>query len=175
MGWTGYSGFTASEAIDHELRNCEVLRKSGSWRIVRAPDGDIALVHCLTERHGTEVAVKLVSADMGPLAVPSRAVLCDYLRRTSGRDRGDYEREWLDRCEVELNRKDASKSIRPGDVIRFTGPIRFSDGVSEDTFTWMGKYRGRRERDGQLVRLPKTWRSQLALSEGGASCTTPSR
>ena len=167
MGWTAYTnGETAEQAIEHEMSGCEVLAKSGKWRLWRNPDGYVGLTLFLTERHAGEIAVKDVSATSGPHDVPTRAMLCKYLALTSRRERNEYESEWLNKCATVLNRRDATKKLQPGDSIRLESPLPFSDGVQEDGFYWAGKYLARRNCDAMIVRLPKNWRSRVvAINE----------
>ena len=167
MGWTGYiNGETTEQAIEHEMTGCEVLAKSGAWRLWRNEHGYVGLTHFLVERHDGQVYVAGISAASGPHDVPPRSILCKYLAHTSGNERTDHESEWLDKCATVLDRKDAAKKLQPGDSIRLESAIYFSDGVHEDGFAWQGKYLARRNYDAMLVRLPKNWRSRVvAINE----------
>ena len=167
MGWTGYiNGETATEAIEHEMTGCEVLAKSGAWRLWRNEHGHVGLTYFLTDRFHGQLTVKGISAASGPHEVPTRNILNKYLALTPDRERTDYESEWLDRCATALDRKDAAKNLVPGDSIRLDSAIYFSDGVHEDGFAWQGKYLARRNYDASLVRLPKNWRSRVvAINE----------
>lgn len=162
MGWYSYPGMNAHECIDHQMRGTELIRKSGSWRLVLVPvSGKYVLVHALTRYEDGEVYVKLIGADEHPAASPPKALFNEWLRLTKGQERGQHEQEFIERVRNEYIDRAAVKSLKVGDVFRFTTPLRFTDGTEEDTFVYYGKFRATRKCDAVMVRLPKNFRQRI--------------
>lgn len=162
MGWTGYTNFTAEEAVRHELRGMEIIARSGAWWLVRG-SVNVTLIHALTKRHGMEVTVKLVDASMGPTGTPPKTIFRRWLKESAGQERGKYEDEFIQRVQQTLNDADEIGALKPGDTFRTAQPIRYSDGVLEDTFIYFGKFRAHRVSDRVGVRLPRDFRKRIVL------------
>ena len=169
MGWSSYTGMNAEQAIRHELRGYDIISKSGAWWLVRVNrpadekwHGHVTLVHALTQRHGGETAIKLIDVSMGPTGTPPKSIFRRWLKESAGQERGGYEEEFIQRVEQEHNAADERAPLKPGDTFRTVQPIRYADGVSEDTFIYFGKFRAHRVSDRVGVRLPRDFRKRIA-------------
>lgn len=159
MGSTTYFDMTARQAVEYELRGCEVLRSSGAWHVFRGASG-VFMVHAITHRESDGVNVKMVTSDMGPYAVPPESLLRFFLRVL---DRGltECEAEWVKRCEAQYAQRKTVGKLPVGAVFTLRSPMSFSDGVSELSFRYGGKFLAYRVGDGRGVRLPRSFRSQI--------------
>lgn len=158
MGWTGYTGMTAEQAVRHELRGNDILAKSGAWWLVQLNHGKVTLVHALTQRHSGEVMVKLVDVSMGPVGTPPRNIFHRWLKLSATQTRGQYERDFIDRVTEEHMLLSSQQSIKPGDHFSVALEWTFSDGVTEKMFIYEGKYVARRVCDNKRVRLRRDFR-----------------
>lgn len=154
MGSTGYTGMSAQDAIALELRGTTVLARSGNWVMTRNGVGMVGLTHFLTKRYGSEVVVKATEITMGPYVTPPASIARKYVAAYDGdleAAGGAYGAPVLRKA---LQPKTGPKAV-PGYTV-FT-----VEGVE---YVWLGKYRARRARDGQVVRLPRNWRSRWLTS-----------
>jgi hypothetical protein len=167
MGWTSYVGMTAEEAVRYELSGMDILARSGSWwltKIVRPGskyDGWVTLIHAMSQRDGQGVAVKLVDASMGFIGSPPESIFRRWLKESEGQERGEYEREFIERMSIESEKLSATKDLKPGQSFRLESEVEFSDGVKEQEFQYCGKFRARRASDNSLVRLPRNFRKRI--------------
>lgn len=166
MGWTGYSGMTAEEAVRYELRGTDIIAHTGAWWLTRW-NGYVSLFHALTQRNDGEVSVKLVHASEGPLGTPPKAIFRRWLRESAGQERGQFEWGFIQRVEQEHEAASALGDLKPGDTFSFAREVEFTDGVKETTFVYDGKFRARRACDNAVIRLPRNFRKRIAL--GGVS------
>jgi len=159
MGWTGYFDMTAAQAIDYELQGWDLLAKSGRWRLIEK-DGKVLFCECLTERHGNETCVKIVTADMGPLGTPPKGIFDKYLAAKPETD-SEWEDKFRERCANEL--ANPPEALTAGDKFTVTGGSynpNWSDGQPiTGTYTFLGKFRAKRY-DGRIVCLPRAWRKR---------------
>lgn len=168
MGWTGHFGVTAAEAIDYELQGCEILAKSGSWRLIRFDTGEqtkTTLVHCLTKRYGKEVTTKIVSATEGPFGTPPKAIFNKYITEVPEPD-GTWDAIFRERVQAE--HAEQKTTLGAGDAFTITAGYQptWSDGAPiAGTYTFLGKFRARRY-DGVTVRLPRGWRKEYDWTPG---------
>jgi hypothetical protein len=151
---------TAEESVRHELRGTDILAKSGAWWLIRNPNGTVVLVHALSSRAGGEVAIKLVSADMGPNGTPSKTIFRRWLKESEGQTRTTYEQDFIERVTNEHSTRGAI-TLKRGEEFSLASPISFSDGVVESTFLYVQKFRAYRKTDGMMVRLPRNFRSRI--------------
>lgn len=166
MGWTGYPGLTAREAVEFELRGVQVLKRSGNWAVWRNDSGYVGLTYFITQRsggrHAPTVAVKPVDIGMGPGVTPPKAVAVEYLKHYNGDVEtagGTYGADLL-RKAVEPKRKPHTP-ILPGYTV-FTIPDTYTGQWSDNvpmagTYIWLGRYKAQRS-DGARVTLPRWWR-----------------
>lgn len=165
MGWTGYPEFTTNEqAIQYELRGCEVIRRSGNWFIVKLPSGQIDGLRIMTAKGDGCPATKVIGFSSGPGEVPPEPFYRAWLAlcEREGITPRHYEPEWRERCEATYAKRRKVGTLVPGTRFRVVEPYHFADGVSEDTFTLVERYRARRVSDGCRVRLPRGFRDRIA-------------
>lgn len=167
MGWTGYYGLTAQEAIQRELDDYEltVIKRSGNWILSRNSGGHIGLIHFLTQRHDGQALVKPIEITMGPGIVPPRAIAQAYVDYYDGdidKAGGHYGAEIL-RTALAPKRNDVT-NIRPGMTFTMSEGGTWSDGTPfGGEYTYLGKYRARRD-DGITVKLPRWWRRRATAT-----------
>ena len=162
MGWSSYSNLTAKEAVRYELHGTEILAESGAWYLCRNTiHGVVFLVHAISSRENGQVYVKLVDSSMGPVATPPQAIFRRYLRESEGQTFGTYEQDWINSVEAEYAQRKAAPSLKPGVIFTLRTPLHFTDGLIEDTFVFVGKFRARRITDNVNVRLPRGFRKHI--------------
>lgn len=166
MGSTGYVGLNAAEAKARELWGLDILASSGSWHVCRNPHGWVFMAHTIVRRYKDETVVKTVTSDMGPGATPPQRLFRLWLRERGDQPFGTYEADWVESCEAEYARR--SRTLKAGDTFTVASPWSFRDGVTEDTFVLVARYRARRKSDGRLVQLPKRFRAQVASVSRGS-------
>ncbi len=158
MGYTMTPGLTTEQAITYAIRGCPLIAKSGKWRLVENTSGQVILIYFVTEGRYPEVAVKPVSADMGPFAVAPKGIFNKYVELVP-EPLNDHDAQWRERCR-EAHAKNTTLAI--GDEFIVKAPDgyepKWSDGVpTAGTYIYLGKFRAKRS-DGVTVRLPKQWR-----------------
>ena len=82
----------------------------------------------LTRREGAGWGYKDMDETAGPVECEAPAKLLDMLSPTTH----EYALDWRKRCRSHAAR--TGRRLKPGDVIRFTEPLRFSDGSEGQTF-----------------------------------------
>lgn len=161
MGWTSYNGMNAQEAVAWELRGLDILAKSGAWYLCRNDKGTAFLVYAMSSRENGQVFIKLVDSSMGPVATPPQTLFRRYLRESQGQTFGTYEQDWIHSVEAEYAQRKTAPSLKPGNVFTLSTPLNFTDGVTEDTFVFIGKFRARRVTDNVGVRLARDFRKHI--------------
>ncbi len=166
MGWTGYYGLTAQEAIAAEMRGTEIIKRSGNWIVFRNQYGHVGLTHFLTQRSRDEVFVKDVDITMGPGIVPPRAIAQAYVDLYDGdidKAGGHYGADVLREALEKRSQKD-KVDIKPGATFALDTEGTWSDGEPmRGEYTYLGKYRARRD-DGITVKLPRWWRRRATAT-----------
>lgn len=115
--------------------------------------GEVLCAVTLFKRTKYELYWKSLSDTMGPCDINCPNKILDLLSPTEDQ----YALEWRARCR-EFNGKPEVKLTR-GATVRLAAPIRFSDGVTEDTFTFLERSTFRRAGDGRGVRIT-SWRTR---------------
>lgn len=82
----------------------------------------------LTSREGGEWGYKNMDETMGPNEAQAPVRLIDLLSPTTSQ----WAKDWRQKCRD--NAALASRTLKPGDVIRLEQPLRFTDGTERRTF-----------------------------------------
>lgn len=164
MGWSSYDGMNVFDAIAYELRGVDVLRRDGYWRLVRTSTGNYALIQALVRRENGQTWIKLVDSSMGPSDTPPKSLFNEWLRRSDGQTRTVHEIQFIEQSRNHYIDLASVRSLKAGDTFTFTTPVRFTDGVEEDTFIYHGRFRAARHCDGVLIRLPKNFRKRITAT-----------
>lgn len=98
---------------------------------------------------------KPMDETVGPVESRAPAKILDLLTPTDS----EWANEWRVRCRVNLEVKARAKDVKVGTKIRFSRPMSFSDGISDDTFEFLERSTFRRERDARRVRIT-AWRNR---------------
>jgi len=111
----------------------------------------------LTSRENGEWGYKSMDETMGPNEAQAPIKLIDLLSPTTSQ----WARDWRQSCRD--NAALASRTLKPGDVIRLSEPLRFTDGSERQTFhVSIERYPGR-----------KRSTTVFTCTETGAACRIP--
>lgn len=174
MGYTVTPGLTTEQAITDAIRGCPLIAKSGKWRLVENTSGQVILVYFVTEGRYPEVAIKPVSADMGPFQIAPKGIFNKYVELVP-EPLNDHDARWRERCR-EKHAKGA-KTLPVGGKFTISDNHGYqptwSDGAPiAGTYTYLGKFRAERY-DGITVRLPKEWRKRYDWQPTGETVDVP--
>ena len=111
----------------------------------------------LTSREAGKWGYKDMDETMGPNEAQAPIKLIDLLSPTTSQ----WARDWRQSCRD--NAALASRTLKPGDVIRLSEPLRFTDGSERQTFhVSIERYPGR-----------KRSTTVFTCTETGAACRIP--
>lgn len=170
MGWLYSTRWTTRKAVmDHILEpwtDGTVAIAHAAKRFARTlyvvwekPDGirfiAIYLINSGKRAGDGEAGYKDMDESMGPCEDECPVEFFDLVP-----DPGSYATEWRARCRT--NAEKYRTKLAVGQAVRFATPMRFDDGVTEDTFTVVRKGRGtrfRRAQDGAWCQITR-WRTR---------------
>lgn len=70
----------------------------------------------------------------------------------------EWAAEWVNKCRAYNRQVKANRRVRPGQTVKLSAPLQFTDGVERDTFTYEGESNFRSS-DGIRVRVTR-WRER---------------
>jgi hypothetical protein len=165
MGTTGH--FTQApthEVVTEEIewhqadqpQRHKVIKRSGKFYAVKNLEtGEVSAVVAYTSRDSNMVYTKLVDEDMGPYDYAPNSIL-DVLTPLSPLN--DYAVKWRQKSREYNAAKAAMPKVKPGDTIKFAEPIKFSNGVTTDTLTFVKQFTF--NHNGWRFRLGKNWKTR---------------
>jgi hypothetical protein len=177
MGWTVMydrpTGLDAREFFERELPNtlggkivawgtAPQQYDTGSvfYAAVREPEGEVWAFVALMRNYGPGgYGYKEMSEHMGPAECRAPAKVLDALTSTEN----EYANVWREACRANLEREAAKPRVRKGDTIKFTPPLAFQDGATQETLTLMDGRRRLFVAKGRRYRLPVDWRRRYSF------------
>lgn len=173
MGYTVTPGLTTEQAITDAIRGYPLIAKSGKWRLVENTSGQVILIYFVTEGRYPEVAIKPVSADMGPFQIAPKGIFNKYVELVP-EPLNDHDAQWRERCR-EAHAKKTTLSIGDEFIVKARDGYEptWTDGKPiAGTYIYRGKFRAERS-DGRIVRLPKQWRQWYDWEPTGQTADVP--
>lgn len=144
MGWYGSykpKGVSIQDYMQKEIGDSNVILASSlknlrTWyAAVRDSQGSVYGMVCLvdfTKRNdGTNFTYKPIDESMGPYERDCPVHILDFLTPTESANAN----EWRENCRKNLIAKKKTQILRDGDVVKFSCPMKFSNGATLDTFT----------------------------------------
>jgi hypothetical protein len=119
--------------------------------------GEVVAFVTITQRRSNDYfnfGKKDMSWDMGPTEATCPDRLLDLLPEAPC----EYAEKWVAQCRAYNQRVKTNRSVKPGQTVRLTQALRFTDGIERDTFTYEGKS-DFRSSDGVRVRITR-WRGR---------------
>lgn len=164
MGWTTTDrrgdAMTDREFIEfYELRGVEILdhARAGSTHffVYKSPTtGQNSVIVALTEKRGHEFSVKILDESVGPADDRCPRRILDRL----GTPPNEWAAQWRQRCHDRRAR--AGRAVlRPGNVIRFAAPIKFTHGHEFQTFQFVERSTFKADGASTLVTITR-WRER---------------
>lgn len=148
---------------------------SGEWRSVwyaaikdNRPgfDGEVWALVVLMHGSGNTFVYKDMSEQMGPAEDACPAKVLDQLSPTTH----EYATAWRQKCRDRITAEKARPTVKAGDTIRLSRPVRFGGDIGEeDVFTYVGGQNGLpRDRfitpGNRMVRMGARWRKELSYT-----------
>jgi hypothetical protein len=146
MGWTGTHrpyrqpleaffaeelGFDKVDSV-HEFAGFSTVKRSTCYAAVRnRASGEVFAIVILvkyTLNDHYNITYKVMEEDSHPYQYECPTRILDMLTPTQSQN----AEGWRFRCRA---RKEAKKTVRYGDVLKFTDPLSFRGGMTDDTFT----------------------------------------
>ena len=125
------------------------------YAAIRNADGETWALVCLLQwvpRDYFNFGYKDIDETMGPNESEAPARVLDALTSTTS----EWANEWRTRCRENLARKQATPTVKTGDVLRFAHSFKFTDGSEHSTFTFVT--RNTFKVYGRNYRLPANWK-----------------
>ena len=100
--------------------------------------GEVVAFVTITQRRSRDYfnfGKKDMSWDMGPNEATCPDRLLDLLPEPPC----DYAAKWVESCRAYNRQVSANRSVKPGQRVRLSQPLHFTDGVDRDTFRYEGK------------------------------------
>lgn len=147
----------AAAGVDSQTIVSGPTRHDGAWwAIMRRADGTPYLACVLARRYGDTVNIKGMDVTVGPAYDAPPGMFAAYAKL-----RPEPENKWESDWRARQGEYRPPARLRPGQQVRFSQPLWFTDGTESRTLTFVRGYLLRRE-DGRLVRLPRSWRTVFA-------------
>lgn len=150
MGWDSQHAEKGEPTIDILRRDlngeyeilAHAVKGGAAYLAIRnrseGDEGRVEAAVVLVKRGGRDYfnfTTKWMSEDMGPNAAECPARILDLLSPTEN----GYAQEWRAKCRETIEKVKVSKAIKPGTKILFDRPMDFSDGVTRQLFTFVGR------------------------------------